>query len=126
NQLPIALHELLYPIAQGYDSVALEADVELGGTDQKFNLLVGRDLQKEYGQEQQIVLTTPLLEGVDGIQTLSKSLSNYIAINEPANEQYGKAMSISAGLMFRHYELLTDIALFELQQLRTDMAAGTR
>ena len=119
NQLPIALHELLYPIAQGYDSVALEADVELGGTDQKFNLLVGRDLQKEYGQEQQIVLTTPLLEGLDGIQKMSKSLGNYIGINEPANKQFGKVMSISDRLMFRYYELLTDIPLDELQNLRT-------
>ena len=119
NQLPIAMHELLYPIAQGYDSVALEADVELGGTDQKFNLLVGRDLQKEYGQEQQIVLTTPLLEGLDGIQKMSKSLGNYIGISESANEQFGKAMSISDGLMFRYYELLTDIPLDELQNLRT-------
>ena len=119
NQLPIALHELLYPIAQGYDSVALEADVELGGTDQKFNLLVGRDLQKEYGQEQQIVLTTPLLEGLDGIQKMSKSLDNYIGINEPANKQFGKVMSISDRLMFRYYELLTDIPLDELQNLRT-------
>ena len=126
NQLPIAMHELLYPIAQGYDSVALEADVELGGTDQKFNLLVGRDLQKEYGQEQQIVLTTPLLEGLDGIQKMSKSLGNYIGISESANEQFGKAMSISDGLMFRYYELLTDIPLDELQKLRTDMAAGAR
>ena len=119
NQLPIAIHELLYPIVQGYDSVALEADVELGGTDQKFNLLVGRDLQKEYGQEQQIVLTTPLLEGLDGIQKMSKSLGNYIGISESANEQFGKAMSISDGLMFRYYELLTDIPLDELQNLRT-------
>jgi len=119
NQLPIALHELLYPIAQGYDSVALEADVELGGTDQIFNLLVGRDLQKEYGQEQQIVLTTPLLEGLDGIQKMSKSLGNYIGINEPANKQFGKVMSISDRLMFRYYELLTDIPLDELQNLRT-------
>jgi len=119
NQLPIALHELLYPIAQGYDSVALEADVELGGTDQKFNLLVGRDLQKEYGHEQQIVLTTPLLEGLDGIQKMSKSLGNYIRINEPANEQFGKVMSISDRLMFRYYELLTDIPLDELQKLPT-------
>ena len=126
NQLPIAMHELLYPIAQGYDSVALEADVELGGTDQKFNLLVGRDLQKEYGQEQQIVLTTPLLEGLDGIQKMSKSLGNYIGINEPANKQFGKVMSISDRLMFRYYELLTDIPLDELQKLRTDIAAGTR
>ena len=126
NQLPIAMHELLYPIAQGYDSVALEADVELGGTDQKFNLLVGRDLQKEYGQEQQIVLTTPLLEGLDGIQKMSKSLGNYIGINEPANEQFGKAMKISDELMFRYYELLTDVPLGELEKLRTDIAAGRR
>src|SRR6266704_1876860 len=126
NQQPIAMHELLYPLVQGYDSVALEADVELGGTDQRFNLLVGRDLQREYGQEQQIVLTTPLLEGLDGIQKMSKSLGNYIGINEPANEQFGKAMSISDGLMFRYYELLTDIPLEELQKLRTDIAAGTR
>ena len=126
NQLPIAIHELLYPIVQGYDSVALEADVELGGTDQKFNLLVGRDLQKEYGQEQQIVLTTPLLEGLDGIQKMSKSLGNYIGINEPANEQFGKAMKISDELMFRYYELLTDVPLGELEKLRTDIAAGTR
>src|SRR5437899_47180 len=122
NQLPIAMHELLYPIAQGYDSVALEADVELGGTDQKFNLLVGRDLQREYGQEQQIVLTMPLLEGLDGVQKMSKSLCNYIGINEPANEQFGKIMSISDALMFRYYELLTDIPLSEIQKLR----AGAR
>ena len=126
NQLPIAMHELLYPIVQGYDSVALEADVELGGTDQRFNLLVGRDLQKEYGQEQQIVLTTPLLEGLDGVQKMSKSLGNYIGINEPANEQFGKAMSISDELMFRYYELLTDIPLDQIQKLRKDVAAGTR
>ena len=126
NQLPIALHELLYPIVQGYDSVALEADVELGGTDQRFNLLVGRDLQKEYGQEQQIVLTTPLLEGLDGVQKMSKSLGNYIGINEPANEQFGKAMSISDELMFRYYELLTDIPLDEIQRLRTAITAGKR
>ena len=126
NQLPIAMHELLYPIVQGYDSVALEADVELGGTDQRFNLLVGRDLQKEYGQEQQIVLTTPLLEGLDGVQKMSKSLGNYIGINEPANEQFGKAMSISDDLMFRYYELLTDIPLDEIQRLRTAIAAGKR
>ena len=126
NQLPIAMHELLYPIVQGYDSVALEADVELGGTDQRFNLLVGRDLQKEYGQEQQIVLTTPLLEGLDGVQKMSKSLGNYIGINEPANEQFGKAMSISDDLMFRYYELLTDIPLDEIQRLRTAITAGKR
>src|SRR5437867_8578399 len=126
NQLPIAMHELLYPLVQGYDSVALEADVELGGTDQRFNLLVGRDLQKEYGQEQQIVLTTPLLEGLDGVQKMSKSLGNYIGINEAPNEQFGKVMSISDDLMFRYYELLTDIPLNELQNLRKDVADGKR
>jgi tyrosyl-tRNA synthetase len=118
NQLPIALHELLYPIAQGYDSVALEADVELGGTDQRFNLLVGRDLQREYGQESQVVITMPLLEGLDGVQKMSKSLGNYIGINETPNEQFGKVMSISDDLMFRYYELLTDIPLAEIQTLR--------
>ena len=126
NQLPIAMHELLYPIAQGYDSVALEADVELGGTDQKFNLLVGRDLQREYGQEQQIVLTMPLLEGLNGVQKMSKSLGNYIGINESANEQFAKVMSISDGLMFRYYELLTEIPLNEIQKLREDIASGRR
>src|SRR5215475_6438231 len=120
NQLPIAMHELLYPLVQGYDSVALEADVKLGGTDQRVNLLVGRELQKEYGQEQQIVLTMPLLEGLDGVQKMSKSLSNYIGINEAPNEQFGKVMSISDDLMFRYYELLTDIPLNELQNLRRE------
>jgi tyrosyl-tRNA synthetase len=118
NQLPIAMHELMYPIVQGYDSVALQADVELGGTDQRFNLLVGRELQREYGQEQQIVLTMPLLEGLDGVQKMSKSLGNYIGINEPANLQFGKVMSISDDLMFRYYELLTDVPLSEIQTLR--------
>jgi tyrosyl-tRNA synthetase len=118
NQLPIAMHELMYPIVQGYDSVALQADVELGGTDQRFNLLVGRELQREYGQEQQIVLTMPLLEGLDGVQKMSKSLGNYIGINEPANQQFGKVMSISDDLMFRYYELLTDVPLSEIQTLR--------
>src|SRR6516162_2708933 len=126
EEKPIAMHELLYPIAQGYDSVALEADVELGGTDQKFNLLVGRDLQKEYGQEQQIVLTMPLLEGLDGVQKMSKSLGNYIGINEPANDQFGKVMSISDELMYRYYELLTDVPLTELRKLRSDIASGAR
>ena len=124
NQHPIAMHELFYPLAQGYDSVALEADVELGGTDQKFNLLVGRDLQREYGQESQIVLTTPLLEGIDGVQKMSKSLGNYIGINESPKEQFGKVMSISDELMFRYYELLTDIPLAEIQTLRRDIASG--
>jgi tyrosyl-tRNA synthetase len=126
NQLPIAMHELLYPLVQGYDSVALEADVELGGTDQRFNLLVGRELQREYGQEQQIVLTMPLLEGLDGVQKMSKSLNNYIGINEAPNEQFGKVMSISDDLMFRYYELLTNIPLNELQNLRKDIADGKR
>ena len=126
NQLPIAMHELLYPLVQGYDSVALEADVELGGMDQRFNLLVGRELQREYGQEQQIVLTMPLLEGLDGVQKMSKSLSNYIGINEPPNEQFGKVMSISDDLMYRYYELLTDIPLNEIQNLRKDIADGKR
>jgi tyrosyl-tRNA synthetase len=126
NQLPIALHELLYPIVQGYDSVALEADVELGGTDQRFNLLVGRDLQREYGQEQQVVLTMPLLEGLDGVQKMSKSLGNYIGINEAPNEQFGKVMSVSDELMFRYYELLTDIPLSDIEQLRENIAAGKR
>jgi tyrosyl-tRNA synthetase len=126
NQQPIALHELLYPIAQGYDSVALGADVELGGTDQRFNLLVGRDLQREYGQESQIVLTMPLLEGLDGVQKMSKSLGNYIGINEAPNEQFGKVMSISDELMFRYYELLTDVPLSDIQALRAEVAAGKR
>src|SRR5881296_2443448 len=126
NQHPISMHELLYPIVQGYDSVALEADVELGGTDQRFNLLVGRELQREYGQESQIVLTTPLLEGIDGVQKMSKSLGNYIGINEDPKEQFGKIMSISDELMFRYYELLTDIPLGEIETLRRDKASGQR
>jgi tyrosyl-tRNA synthetase len=126
SQQPIAMHELLYPLVQGYDSVALEADVELGGTDQTFNLLVGRDLQREYGQESQVILTTALLEGLDGVQKMSKSLGNYIGINELPNEQFGKVMSISDELMFRYYELLTDVPLAELQKLRADIAAGHR
>lgn len=105
EERPIALHELLYPLVQGYDSVALEADVELGGTDQKFNLLMGRNLQREYEQEPQVLLTTPLLEGLDGVQKMSKSLNNYIGINEPAQEMFGKVMSISDELMWRYYEL---------------------
>jgi tyrosyl-tRNA synthetase len=119
NQQPVAVHELLYPLVQGYDSVALEADVELGGTDQKFNLLVGRDLQREYGQESQIVLTMPLLEGLDGVQKMSKSLGNYIGINEDPKDQFGKVMSVSDDLMFRYYELLTEIPLSEIQKLRS-------
>src|SRR5881398_4082611 len=105
NEKPIALHELLYPLAQGYDSVMLKADVELGGTDQKFNLLVGRDLQRSFGQESQVVLTTPLLEGLDGVQKMSKSYGNAIGIKEPPLEMYGKLMSISDQMMWRYYEL---------------------
>jgi len=126
NQQPIAMHELMYPLVQGYDSVALEADVELGGTDQKFNLLVGRDLQREYGQESQIVLTMPLLEGTDGVQKMSKSLGNYIGINEDPKDQFGKVMSISDEMMFRYYELVTDRSLAEIQALRQEVASGQR
>ena len=109
SQTPISIHEFLYPLIQGYDSVALKADVELGGTDQTFNLLVGRDLQREYGQAPQVVITLPLLEGLDGVQKMSKSLGNYVGIDEPAEEMFGKIMSISDDLMLRYYELLTDI-----------------
>jgi tyrosyl-tRNA synthetase len=126
KQLPIAMHELLYPLVQGYDSVALEADVELGGTDQKFNLLVGRDLQREYGQESQIVLTMPLLEGTDGVQKMSKSLGNYIGINEEPKDQFGKVMSISDEMMYRYYELVTDRSLADIKSLRDEVASGKR
>lgn len=126
NQQPIALHELLYPISQGYDSVALEADVELGGTDQRFNLLVGRDLQREYGQESQVVLTMPLLEGLDGVQKMSKSLGNYIGINEEPKDQFGKIMSISDEMMFKYYELVTDLAIRDIEALKADVASGKR
>jgi len=113
---PICTHEILYPIMQAYDSVALKADVELGGTDQKFNLLVGRDIQREYNQKPQIVLTMPLLEGIDGIEKMSKSLDNYIGITEPPEEIYGKIMSISDTLMYRYYELLTDISVSKIKE----------
>ena len=116
---PIALHELLYPLAQGYDSVALGADVELGGTDQTFNLLVGRDLQRAHGQEPQIALTVPILEGLDGVQKMSKSLENYVGINEPPADMYGKLMSVSDALMFRYFELATRVPEAELALLRT-------
>jgi tyrosyl-tRNA synthetase len=120
EEKPIALHELLYPLVQGYDSVALEADVELGGTDQKFNLLVGRELQRTYGQESQLVLTTPILEGLDGVQKMSKSLGNAIGIHEPPLEMYGKVMSISDEMMWRYYELLTDLQVAEIEKLRRE------
>jgi tyrosyl-tRNA synthetase len=117
EEKPIALHELLYPLVQGYDSVALEADVELGGTDQKFNLLVGRNLQREYGQEPQVIITTPLLEGLDGVNKMSKSLGNYIGIDEQPQEMFGKIMSISDTLMWRYYELLTDASTTEINAM---------
>ncbi|MDE2339248.1 MAG: tyrosine--tRNA ligase [Gammaproteobacteria bacterium] len=121
---PIAIHEFLYPLAQGYDSVALRADVELGGTDQKFNLLVGRQLQSAYGQEPQVVLTVPLLEGTDGVNKMSKSLGNYIGIAEPPADMFGKVMSISDGLMWRYYELLSFRPLAEVSALRQAVADG--
>jgi tyrosyl-tRNA synthetase len=120
----IRLHELLYPLAQGYDSVALKSDVELGGTDQKFNLLMGRELQRDYGQKPQIVLMTEILEGLDGVQKMSKSLENAIGINEPAGEMYGKLMSISDELMWKYWVLLTDLRLSEIEAMRAEVAAG--
>ena len=120
EEKPIALHELLYPLAQGYDSVALQADVELGGTDQKFNLLVGREMQRAYGQESQVVLTTPIIEGLDGVQKMSKSLGNAIGIQEPPLEMYGKVMSISDPMMWRYYELLTDVQLPEIEKMKRE------
>jgi tyrosyl-tRNA synthetase len=126
TQQSISIHEFLYPLMQGYDSVVLKADVELGGTDQRFNLLMGRELQREYGQEPQVVLTMPLLEGTDGVQKMSKSLGNYIGINEPPEDIFGKVMSISDALMFRYYELLSDRSLAEIESLRAAIVAGAR
>ena len=124
NQLPISIHEFLYPLIQGYDSVALKADIELGGTDQKFNLLVGRELQREWGQPPQTVLTMPLLEGLDGVNKMSKSLGNYIGINDSPDDIFGKIMSISDTLMMRYYELLSDIPVFRLEKLKEEMKNG--
>jgi tyrosyl-tRNA synthetase len=125
SEQPIAIHEFLYPLVQGYDSVALKADVELGGTDQRFNLLVGRQLQEDVGQLPQIVLTMPLLEGLDGVQKMSKSLGNYIGINEPANEIFGKTMRISDAGMWRYFELLSfQKSLGDIERMRADVAAG--
>ncbi len=121
---PIGIHEFLYPLAQAYDSVALEADVEMGGTDQKFNLLVGREIMREFGMEPQVVLTMPLLEGTDGVEKMSKSLGNYIGIDEPPREIYGKVLSISDDLMWRYYELCTDLSLGEIAALREKVASG--
>ncbi len=120
EEKPISVHELLYPLVQGYDSVALEADVELGGTDQKFNLLVGRELQRAYGQESQVVLTTSILEGLDGVQKMSKSLGNAIGIHEAPLEMYGKIMSISDEMMWRYYELLTDVQVAEIEKMKRE------
>ncbi len=122
--VPIFMHELLYPLMQGYDSVALKADVEIGGTDQKFNLLVGRELQREYGQPSQAVITLPILEGTDGVQKMSKSLGNAIGLTEPPQEMFGKVMSISDELMYRYFELLTDLSIPEISELRRKVASG--
>jgi tyrosyl-tRNA synthetase len=124
SKQPIAVHEFLYPLVQGYDSVALRADVELGGTDQKFNLLVGRQLQADYGQEPQVVLTMPLLEGTDGVQKMSKSLGNYIGVHESPAEMFGKLMSISDELMWRYFELLSLRPLIDIRNLRKSVAGG--
>ncbi len=124
SQRPIAIHEFIYPLIQGYDSVALKADVELGGTDQKFNLLVGRHIQKEYGQEPQVVITMPLLEGLDGVNKMSKSLGNYVGITEEPDSMFGKLMSISDELMFRYYELLSSLSLDEIEGLKQGIKEG--
>ena len=124
--VPISVHELLYPLAQGFDSFALECDVEMGGTDQTFNLLVGREIQKNYGQRSQIVATVPILEGLDGIEKMSKSKGNYIGISEPPKVMFRKVMQISDELMYRYYELLTDLQMNEIVRLRENVAAGLR
>lgn len=121
---PISIHEFMYPLIQGYDSVALEADVELGGTDQLFNLLMGRDLQRSRGQAPQVVMTLPLLEGLDGVNKMSKSLGNYIGVSEPANDIYGKVLSASDELMFRYFDLLSDLSRDEIAALKVDMKSG--
>jgi tyrosyl-tRNA synthetase len=126
SNTPIAIHEFLYPLVQGYDSVALKSDIELGGTDQKFNLLVGRDMQKSYGQEPQCILTMPILEGLDGVQKMSKSLDNYISVDDKPRDIFGKTMSISDVLMFRYYELLTDMALSDIEKMKSEMQSGVR
>jgi len=123
---PISVHELLYPLAQGFDSFALECDVEMGGTDQKFNLLVGREIQKDYGQPSQIIATVPILEGLDGIEKMSKSKGNYIGITEPPKVMFRKVMQISDDLMYRYYELLTDLQTHEIARLRENVADGLR
>jgi len=124
KQQTISIHEFLYPLIQGYDSVVLKADVELGGTDQRFNLLMGRELQREYGQEAQVVLTMPLLEGLDGVHKMSKSLGNYIAITDSADDMFGKVMSASDDLMWRYYELLSDLPMDSVQSLHSQVTSG--
>lgn len=124
NERPISIHEFLYPLIQGYDSVALKTDVEIGGTDQLFNLLMGRDLQRVWGQEPQVVITMPLLEGLDGVNKMSKSLGNYIGITESADNIYGKTLSVSDELMFRYYELLSDLCADDIVRLKSEMASG--
>jgi tyrosyl-tRNA synthetase len=126
NSQPVSMHELLYPLAQAYDSVALAADVELGGTDQKFNLLVGREIMRESGLEPQVVLTMPLLEGLDGAEKMSKSLGNFVAVRDAPGEMFGKLMSISDDLMWRYYTLCTDLGASEIEALRREVAAGSR
>ncbi len=126
NNIPISIHEFMYPLCQGYDSVALKCDVEMGGTDQKFNLLVGRHLQGQYGQEPQCILTMPLLEGLDGVKKMSKSLGNYVGIDEPAPTMFGKVMSISDELMWRWYELLSTKTLDDIAGLKRDVESGAR
>ena len=123
-ELPVSIHELLYPLAQAYDSVFLKADVELGGTDQRFNLLVGRDIQREYGQSPQVLLMTPILEGLDGIEKMSKSLGNYVGINEAPEQIFGKLMSITDDLMWRYYELLSDLSTSQIEELKTRVEDG--
>lgn len=126
NHESIAIHEFLYPLVQGHDSVAMKADVELGGTDQLFNMLVGRDLQKDAAQEQQVVMTVPILEGLDGVQKMSKSLDNYIAVEDNPREMFGKTMRVSDELMLRYYELLTDISVADLETLKKQVASGKK
>jgi tyrosyl-tRNA synthetase len=125
NQLPISIHEFFYPLMQGYDSVMIKADVEIGATEQKFNLVIGRQIQKEYGQEPQIVLTLPVLEGVDGTQRMSKSLGNYIGIDESGNETYGKVMSIPDKLIYPYFELISDVSLDELKSIKSQLEDKT-
>lgn len=122
---PIGMHEFMYPIMQGYDSVCMDADIELGGTDQKFNLLVGRDLLRQYGKEAQVAITMPIIEGLDGVQKMSKSLGNYVGISETPNEMFGKLMSITDELMFKYYELLSDKSLDELKKMKADIENGS-